>query len=415
MVEETEDAQRLVRAAVRARAANDFAGFDHALSRLAESPGEPGWQRAVELTLVDSLTRAVAGLWSTGWQPSDVARIVGRKLDRAHADLLRDVIAGERLGYAAALVDPRWEAQLAELGARVWWPREKSLLRALIEQGTTPRFTITERALTTLHLLKALPPVEVLLAPPGAARPAAGANVAEAPPVDGRILSRVRALLAKAESTTFEAEAETFTAGAQALMARHSIDLALLAQTDPRRATMPGGRRIGIDNPYEESKAILLGEVAAANRCRTVWNRGLGFSTVIGFEADLDSIELLFTSLLVQATTAMNREGSKTGRYGRSETKSFRRSFLIAFAHRIGQRLGEATTAETASAAAEPEYGSLLPVLAARDKAVDEATSSMFPTLARVRQSRITNADGWYSGLSAADRASLAHGAAVTD
>ncbi|MEP7036589.1 MAG: DUF2786 domain-containing protein, partial [Actinomycetota bacterium] len=45
-------------------------------------------------------------------------------------------------------------------------------------------------------------------------RPAAHTRTA----IDEKVLSRIRALLAKAESSTFPAEAETFTAGAQALM-----------------------------------------------------------------------------------------------------------------------------------------------------------------------------------------------------
>jgi hypothetical protein len=42
--------------------------------------------------------------------------------------------------------------------------------------------------------------------------------------LDQRMLDRVRALLAKAESTDFPQEADAFTARAQELMARHRID-----------------------------------------------------------------------------------------------------------------------------------------------------------------------------------------------
>ena len=47
--------------------------------------------------------------------------------------------------------------------------------------------------------------------------------------VDAGVLAKVRALLAKAESTTFEAEAEALTAKAHQLMVRHTIDEALVA------------------------------------------------------------------------------------------------------------------------------------------------------------------------------------------
>ena len=53
--------------------------------------------------------------------------------------------------------------------------------------------------------------------------------------------------------------------------------------------------------------------MAQANRCRVVWSKDLGLVTVIGFPADLDAVELLFTSLLVQANTAMLRAGGEAG------------------------------------------------------------------------------------------------------
>ena len=83
-----------------------------------------------------------------------------------------------------------------------------------------------------------------------------------------------------------------------------------------------------MDNPYESPKATLLHAVAQANRCRSVWQKALGISAVIGFPADLDAVELLFTSLLVQANTAMLREGAKRDACGRSRTRAFRQSFL---------------------------------------------------------------------------------------
>ena len=96
-------------------------------------------------------------------------------------------------------------------------------------------------------------------------------------------------------------------------MAKYSIDHALLA-AETGRTEEPGGRRIAVDNPYEAPKASLLQTVAQANRCRVVWSKELGLVTVIGFPADLDAVELLFTSLLVQANSAMLRAGGEAGR-----------------------------------------------------------------------------------------------------
>jgi hypothetical protein len=232
------------------------------------------------------------------------------------------------------------------------------------------------------------------------------------------VLARIRALLAKAESNEYGEEAEALSARAQELMTKYSIDQALLAVSSGRE-DQPVGRRIAVDNPYEVPKTSLLQAVAVANRCRVVWTKDVGLATVVGFEADLDAVEVLFTSLLVQANAAMLREGSKQDAYGASRTRAFRQSFLVAYAIRIGERLAEAAEHTTREAAAEhaaaartdgtANAGSaLVPFLAARHRAVDDAVDEIFGgALTRRRPLRITDADGWASGRAAADLASL--------
>ena len=150
-------------------------------------------------------------------------------------------------------------------------------------------------------------------------------------------------------------------------------------------------------------------KVAEANRCSVVWSRELGFVTVVGFDADLHAVELLHHSLLVQATTAMVRAGSRHSASGRSRTRSFRQSFLSSFAIRIGERLrGVAAdaTRDAQAVSAQP----LLPVLASRDEAVRETFQQHFPGLV-THSIGITNREGWASGVAAADQAVL-HSAA---
>ena len=168
------------------------------------------------------------------------------------------------------------------------------------------------------------------------------------------MLSRIRALLAKAEATEYAEEAEALSARAQELMAKYSIGQALLAAESGRKDD-PAGRRIAVDNPYEAAKTSLLQAVATANRCRVVWSKEVGLATVVGFDADLDAVELLFTSLLVQASTAMLHAGSRQDAYGRSRTRAFRQSFLVSYAIRIGERLSQAAEHATKEAAAEQE------------------------------------------------------------
>ena len=226
--------------------------------------------------------------------------------------------------------------------------------------------------------------------------------------IDEKVLERVRGLLAKAEATSFPAEAEAFTAKAQELMTRHAIDRILI---DQGGTAGPGDHRIVLEPPYAKAKFHLLAVVGEANRCRVIGRRGFGSATVIGFPADLEAVEVLFTSLLVQATTAMLAKGAHHDPVGRSRTRSFRSAFLFAFAFRVGQRLQDVTREATATAAGEHE--SLLPVLASREDAIDRFVEETFGPLRATRVS-ISNGDGFAAGTAAADAADLGGPARVT-
>jgi hypothetical protein len=392
----------------------------------------PGWTQAVSRTLAEYLRLSLTSAWKRGWQPAELARHFGRELSAAHAAVVSDMITAEMLGYAAATVDPRWAAQAAVLEAAApakgaWWGSDAEYLSARYALGRDAEFIFTvATAIEALHLFHHLPALERLLPLPGTARPAAAARTGAAgttAPADERMLSRIRALLAKAESTEFAEEAEALSARAQELMAKYSIDHALLA-AESGSEQAPGGRRIAVDNPYEAPKATLLQTVAQANRCRVVWSKEVGLVTVIGFPADLDAVELLFTSLLVQANTAMLRAGGKQDAYGRSRTRAFRTSFLVSYAIRIGERLSEAAGHAEEEAVAEQRAATaaggrsggtdLVPFLAARHQAVDDAVDEMFGDgLTRSRAVRATDAEGWTSGRAAADLASLHNHAQV--
>ncbi|GHB00310.1 hypothetical protein GCM10010392_29010 [Streptomyces clavifer] len=333
--------------------------------------------------------------WSRGWQPADVVRIVRRELDATGAALASALITAETARYGR--LPPRWADQLAALPAPE--PRNRP-----------DRFTYASALLELYRLLLRLPVIEPVGPPPGTA------DGLHLPPAHGepRMLTRIRALLAKAEATGFPEEAEALTTKAQELMARHSIDEALLAARTHAGGT-PGACRIGVDAPYESAKAILLDAVASANRCRAVWNSDLGFTTVVGFEPDLEAVELLFTSLLVQGTAAMTKAEAGQRAGGRKRTKTFRQSFLMAYAQRLGSRLAADTARVTAAADTGDRAGrggeapaqGLLPVLAARDVAVTDAAERMFPRTTTSRVRGATDAEGWGHGTAAADRASM--------
>ncbi|MFF9645988.1 DUF2786 domain-containing protein [Kitasatospora aureofaciens] len=404
----------LLEQAVRSVLTAPEEGLDLALdtgaSLLAASAGQ--WP-AVSRALLGYADTAVGRCWSAGWRPADLVRVVRRGLKPVHLALAVDLIAAEARRHPAAGLDRRWQEQLRELETEVWWPADEQYLGAFAHRHRLDRFALATAVLELLRSWGRLPPI----APVGPAPGASTAARRPTGPVTGepRMLARIRALLAKAESTEYPEEAEALTAKAQQLMAQHSIDEALVAASAADRNT-PAALRIGVDNPYEGPKTMLLDAVAAANRCRVVWAKEFGFCTVIGFDGDLDGVELLYTSLLVQATHALNKAGS--GKDSRS--KAFRQSFLVAYAARIRERLTAATERTTTAAAAGRhlrEDGTeeqllpdarLLPALAARSAAVDEEVGRLFPKLVSQRV-RVSDGEGWAAGRAAADRAAL-HG-----
>ncbi|HEX8631734.1 MAG TPA: hypothetical protein VF755_26545, partial [Catenuloplanes sp.] len=191
---------------------------------------------------------------------------------------------------------------------------------------------------------------------------------------------------------------------------RHSLDEALLVARAGDPVVVPFARRIGVDAPYEGQKAVLLDAVARANRCHAVWSPELGFATVFGFETDIDAVDLLHTSLLVQAHRAMARIEPPGGKAGRARLKTFRQSFLVAFAARIGERLASATETALADAAGETRTApaaDLLPVLASRDEQVRQTMRRVFPRTVAARGGKVDSREGWDSGRAAADRAAV--------
>ncbi|MBO0822586.1 MAG: DUF2786 domain-containing protein [Actinobacteria bacterium] len=412
-----EAAEQLVDGAIAALFDDDRDVFGVYVSELGATLST-SWPRIVGRAVWARLERAVTTGWDRGWQPAEVVRQVERTFGAQHARLATDVIAGQMRRYAAATIEERWETQLTALGAEVWWDRDDSYLDCWQDREHVGRAAAISCALDVLFALMRLPGLAVLCPLPGTARRAdRAAGKPGERPADQRMLARVRALLAKAESTEFAEEAEALTARAQQLMAKHSIDEALLAAAAADASGRPGltsGVRLFIDNPYEHAKAVLLQVIATANRCRAIWMKNLGMSTVVGFPADLQAVELLFTSLLVQATSAMLAAGSRRDAYGQSRTRAFRQSFLAAFAHRIGERLAEATGAAEQEAAAESAGANLLPVLAARHRAVDEAFEAMFPSLRTSWGLSATDSEGWFAGRAAADMATLQHRREVT-
>ncbi|MEU8730630.1 DUF2786 domain-containing protein [Streptomyces tendae] len=365
--------------------------LDTAASLLAADP-------AADAELARRGEEFVATAWRRGWQPADLVRVVRRELDDVHVRLVAALIRAQAPHDRAR--GPRWAAQLDDLpDAEATAPPR------------TDRFSHATAVLELYRLLLRLPGLEPLEPLEAGAAGAAPRRGRENRP-ESRALARIRALLAKAEATGYPEEAEALSAKAQELMARHSVDEALLAARAQGAAASPdtpGACRIGVEPPYEQAKAVLLDAVADANHCRAVWNETFGFSTVVGFEADLEAVELLYTSLLVQAEAAMTKAEAGQRAGGRKRTKTFRQSFLAAYAHRAGTRLRAAAEAATEAATTGAADANLLPVLASREVAVTDRVERMFPQTTTTRLRGAADAAGWTEGTRAADAARVGH------
>jgi hypothetical protein len=172
--------------------------------------------------------------------------------------------------------------------------------------------------------------------------------------------------------------------------------------------------RLPVDAPYADVKSLLLQTVAESGRCRAVLMPGVSMSTVIGYADDVTAVEMLFTSLLVQAQHALSQAAGNAPPGTRTRRQSYRSAFLLAFTQRIGQRLREIN--ESVLDAARSEHGSgFLPVLSSMAEAVDDYVSERFGELSEGAVRGGYDSAGWAGGRIAADRAQLTFGELTDD
>lgn len=228
------------------------------------------------------------------------------------------------------------------------------------------------------------------------------------------IARRIRALLDKAENTDYLHERDAFTAKAMALMADYRITEAMVdAARDPKdRRGRIGDREIQLGSgPYVRARLELLGPIAESNTCSVVTYVGWEgrVAGLHGYDSDLARVEMLYTSLLVQATSEAARIAVPRG----AKTVSVRRSFLFGFASKVGERLLQANAAaaraaDSAATAAEAGGGvaSVAMVLADRRADVDDYVKQRYGRLGTLRSTRVS-ATGYGQGQAAGARADL--------
>ena len=224
---------------------------------------------------------------------------------------------------------------------------------------------------------------------------------------DTKWLDKVNLLLAKAESTEFPEEAEALFDKAQALMAAHSIDEAMLRAAGKTRDDVIT-TLVMIQNPYLNQKSTLLSYVAKANGVQTIQmvkekgSVGVAVS-LVGFESDIENTKMMFANLSTFAVRDMLKQRVPSN----ESARAFRIAYIMSFAIRIGERLAESTKA------AEEQYAETTPgvglVLVEKKAEVTKAFREAFPNVRYVQRSYRKNS-GAKAGAAAADRANLNKG-----
>jgi hypothetical protein len=176
--------------------------------------------------------------------------------------------------------------------------------------------------------------------------------------MNDKLLQRIGALLAKAESTDSPHEAEALVAKAQQLATLHAVDLAVARahSAERRREQTPVQRKVVIGRRREQGlgqRVQLYLTVAHVNDVRLDVARDSTYVLVYGFPSDLEVVEALFASLATQMVAAANaaikrgehREElywSEAAAGWRSDARVFRTAFNHGFVAAISERLQEA-------------------------------------------------------------------------
>ena len=226
------------------------------------------------------------------------------------------------------------------------------------------------------------------------------------------MVRKVQALLAKAESTDNEHEADAFYAKARELILTHAIDEQALREASASRRASERPVMIdfmyGTTGSHDVSKAVLLNQIARANRVRMLNYGARGrtraieypnarWCVLVGFATDVESVKMLYVSLELQCSRfgkttwdQVHEERPWVGQYG------FITGFISGFAGRVYERFKEQEKeiSQTSSA-----------LIVRRDEEVDAAFREFFPETKSTHQR--SSAFGQRHGRAAGDRADI--------
>lgn len=220
--------------------------------------------------------------------------------------------------------------------------------------------------------------------------------------VQEQYAEKIRALLAKAESTEFAEEAEVFYAKAQELMAKYMIDQAMIDAARGKTDDVIGQCELFFAGSFPEDRRQIGSIIARANGCKCVYrNAAMGFGsktidgkvwrnwealTVTGFQSDLERVQMLDTSVQIQLMRALKRwyQDNKKGWWSKGDSHRERREFIIGYGDGLRQKFTAANAAAKKSAAEE------------KARAEETTTAQATDSVALVLRTREDQVKDWY-------------------
>jgi hypothetical protein len=209
------------------------------------------------------------------------------------------------------------------------------------------------------------------------------------------MLEKVRKLLSKAEAEGCTVpEADALTAKAAELMARYGIDKAM-AEARGSTHSKPSNRIIDVDNPWSQVRAHLLAGIAKALGCQVVLlstTKPGARIHVFGFESDLEQVDMLYTSLVLQMASAHRKVRPPSGV---RSVRAWNRSYLLGWVSAVITRANAAYAVAQQAADDERTSGpSTELVLADRAAQISAELRDAYPV---TRKTRITYSGRGYS------------------
>lgn len=217
--------------------------------------------------------------------------------------------------------------------------------------------------------------------------------------MSGDYLKTVRALLAKSESLGDTPEGRLFMDKAMELMAKHGVDKALAFKIDPASDVMVN-KKIPFTGKFSKAKLRLYAAIVKAYRgTPIVIDSKANLLHVFIYQSDYEKVELLYTLLLQQGISDLNRAVMPPWETSR---KSFSSAFWDGFVVEVSRRLEEANKV----VAKDSAPGTAL-VLVNRKDATNSAMHREYPRT-RTMYRRGANSDaGYHAGKESGSRANL--------